>query len=168
MEQRKEIKFLSNIAVEIELGEIKGPYTNKDHPEWGQSWLVLCKDSGGSLSKFYAKQALYDKFTGFLKGDRLRIIYAEEKNEKGTYHQWKVFPALFEPDGEKTPERKPSIADDSDAYEIFREKRLRVFKDALEDAIAVCQVFKQGGIEYTSQDIEKIAVSMVMDFQKSK
>jgi hypothetical protein len=177
MEEREALKFKTNIPEEVELEKIAGPYTNDDHPEWGESWLVLCKRAG-KPTKFYCKKSLHEKLTGFKAGETVRILNSEQQSEDNKpYKLWEVIPATFKKNG-SLREEKPDIESDEKAYEAYRKKRGSRFQDALLDAVKIVEAINDrieeskttGHIIETlkAEDLRAIAISMAIDYQRSK
>jgi hypothetical protein len=168
---KPQMEFPSNVPQTVELVKMF-KHGQNDHGEY-YAWEF--KHEGVS-KVYFAKEALQKKLVEFKAGQTVVVNFEEKKGEKGKFHVWNVKEALFDEKGRAPKQSPPDITKSEPAYKTYRENRVRLMKENLQDAATIAQGFnewlgKQGNGEWTRlmldhSDVRAIAVSFGISYER--
>lgn len=139
--------------------------------EYGYRYVVA--RNGEEMTLFLNKRQ-YAEIKDYRVGDTVVLLLKEEKNEAGnTYKQFIVRPALLDERGEVVQPRK-DIVNNEDARKEYREKRIRLLAEAIEDTFRARRMLLdaygkfpeiEGEIRavFTADVIQKLATTLLIN-----
>jgi len=166
--KREKLELLTNVSKQLKIKYL--PDGPKDYG-YGPTYKFVVIDEDGNEKTWFVNERQYAELRDLRRGDVINVVMREEKNNEGrTYKRLVVVPALFDEKGELV-ERAPDVVNDGEARTKYRERRVKLVAEAIEDTLLAKKYLTEKYAQYpqvvsmldslfTPDVIQKLATSL--------